>query len=88
VGRRVGLDDIEKLKSLTLPGIEFRPLSRPVQSLYRLRYRDSHSDEIMTKLNSNLFYNMHTSWNDFPVNQLEVNRVGEEYQLVTYESMT
>jgi hypothetical protein len=75
VGRRVGLDDIEKLKSLTLPGLEFRPLSRPAhsQSLYRLRYRDSHSDEIMTKLNSNSFYNMYTSWNAFPVNQLEVN---------------
>jgi hypothetical protein len=35
-----GLDDMEKRKFLTLPGLEFRPLSRPAlsQSLYQLRY--------------------------------------------------
>jgi hypothetical protein len=37
---RVGLDDMEKLNFLTLPGLELRPLGRPActQSLYRLSY--------------------------------------------------
>jgi hypothetical protein len=40
VGPRAGLEDMEKRKFLTLPGLEFRPLGRPApsQSLYRLRY--------------------------------------------------
>jgi hypothetical protein len=40
VGPRAGLDDVEKRKFLTLPGLELRPLGRPArsQSLYRLRY--------------------------------------------------
>jgi hypothetical protein len=40
VGPRAGLDDMEKRKFLTLPGLELRPLGRPSrsQSLYRLRY--------------------------------------------------
>jgi hypothetical protein len=40
VGPRAGLDDVEKRKFLTLPGLELRPLNRPTrsQSLYRLRY--------------------------------------------------
>jgi hypothetical protein len=39
VDPRAGLDDVKR-KSLTLPGLELRPLGRPVrrQSLYRLRY--------------------------------------------------
>jgi hypothetical protein len=43
VGPRAGLDDVEKRKFLTLPGLELRPLGRPArsQSLYRLRYLDS-----------------------------------------------
>jgi hypothetical protein len=38
VGSRAGLDDVEKSKCLTLPGLELRPLGRParIQSLYRL----------------------------------------------------
>jgi hypothetical protein len=38
-----GLDDEEKGKFLTLPGLELRPLGRPAgsQSLYRLRYPGS-----------------------------------------------
>jgi hypothetical protein len=41
VDRRAGVDDMEKCKFLTLPGLELRPLSRQArsQSLYRLRYR-------------------------------------------------
>jgi hypothetical protein len=43
VDRKAGLDDMEKLKFLTLPGLELRSLGRPVrrQSLYRLRCRGS-----------------------------------------------
>jgi hypothetical protein len=38
VDPRAGLDDVEKRKFLTLPGLELRPLGRPArsQSLYRL----------------------------------------------------
>jgi hypothetical protein len=37
---RPGLDDVEKRKFLTLPGLELRPLGyrARIQSLYRLRY--------------------------------------------------
>jgi hypothetical protein len=39
VGSKAGLNDLEKRKFLTLPGLELRPLGRPArsQSLYRLR---------------------------------------------------
>jgi hypothetical protein len=38
-----GLDDVEKRKFLTLPGLELRPLGHPArsQSLYRLSYPGS-----------------------------------------------
>jgi hypothetical protein len=40
VGPRAGLGNMDKRMFLTLPGLELRPLCRPVrrQSLYRLRY--------------------------------------------------
>jgi hypothetical protein len=40
VDPRAGVDEVEKRKFLTLPGLEFRPLGRPARSpsLYRLRY--------------------------------------------------
>jgi hypothetical protein len=43
VGPRTSLDDVEKGKFLTLPGLDLRPLGRPArsQSLYRLRYPGS-----------------------------------------------
>jgi hypothetical protein len=43
VDPRAGLDDMEKRKFLTLPGLELRLLGRPApsQSLYRLRYPGS-----------------------------------------------
>jgi hypothetical protein len=43
VGSRAGLDDLEKRKFFTLPGLELRPFGRPVrsQSLYRLSYSGS-----------------------------------------------
>jgi hypothetical protein len=38
VGPRAGVDDVDKRKFLSLPGLELRPLGRPAcsQSLYRL----------------------------------------------------
>jgi hypothetical protein len=43
VGPRTGLDDVERRKILSLPGVELRPLGRPArcQSLYRLSYPGS-----------------------------------------------
>jgi hypothetical protein len=43
VSPRAGLDDVEKRKFLTLPGLELRSLGRPArsQSLYRRRHHDS-----------------------------------------------
>jgi hypothetical protein len=43
VNPRAGLNYVEKIKFLTLLGLELRPLSRPArsQSLYRLRYPGS-----------------------------------------------
>jgi hypothetical protein len=40
VDSRAGLDDMEKRKLLTLPGLEIRPLGCPARSqwLHRLRY--------------------------------------------------
>jgi hypothetical protein len=42
VGPRAGLDDVEKRKFLTLPGLELQPRVRPArsQSLYRPRYKN------------------------------------------------
>jgi hypothetical protein len=52
VDPRAGLDDLEKRKFLTQPGLELRPLSRPVhsQSLYRLSYSGSirHSSHFLS----------------------------------------
>jgi hypothetical protein len=43
VGPKACLDDVEKRKFLTLPGLELRPLGRPArsQALYRQRYPGS-----------------------------------------------
>jgi hypothetical protein len=45
VGRRTCLDYEEKRTIFTLPGLELRPLARPVrsQSVYRLRYSSSYT---------------------------------------------
>jgi hypothetical protein len=46
-----GLDDVEKRKFLTLPGLEPRFLGRPSRSqqLYRLRYPGSYISQIHAK---------------------------------------
>jgi hypothetical protein len=45
VDPRAGLDDVEKRKFLTLPGLELSPLVRRVrsQSLYRPSYRGKYN---------------------------------------------
>jgi hypothetical protein len=53
VDPRASLDDVEKRKFLTLPGLELRSLDRPArsQSLYRLSYPSSLiSDSLYDKL--------------------------------------
>jgi hypothetical protein len=42
VNPRAGLDDVEKRKVLTLPGLELRPLGRPArsQSHFTFAFRD------------------------------------------------
>jgi hypothetical protein len=44
VDPRAGLDNVEKRKFLTIPGLELQPLSHPAQgqSLHRLRYPGSY----------------------------------------------
>jgi hypothetical protein len=43
VDPRIGLDDVERINILPLPGLELRPLGHPArsQSLYRLSYPGS-----------------------------------------------
>jgi hypothetical protein len=50
VGPRAGLDDVEKRKFFTLPGLELRSLGRPArsQSLYRLRYPMQIEEDILS----------------------------------------
>jgi hypothetical protein len=52
VSSTAGLDDVEKIKFLTLPGLELQPLCRPTrnQSLYQLRYSGSQKNKY------NVFY--------------------------------
>jgi hypothetical protein len=47
VGPRAGLDDVEEIKFLTLPGLELWPLGRPAcsQSIYWLHYPGSITNE-------------------------------------------
>jgi hypothetical protein len=53
VDPRADLDDVQKRKFLTLPGLKLRPLGRRVhsQSLYRLRYPGSNNS-----IQFNIFY--------------------------------
>jgi hypothetical protein len=61
VDLRAGLDDVEKRKFLTLPGLELRPFGGPArsQSLYRLSYpgwdRRSRSKKKKVKLHEHVW---------------------------------
>jgi hypothetical protein len=60
VDPRAGLDDMEKRKLLSLPGLELRPLGHPDrnQSLYRLSYPGfSHLTSVLP-LNLNLYFDI------------------------------
>jgi hypothetical protein len=56
VGPKTGLDDLEKRKFLTLPGLELRPLGRPAcsQLLYRLRYPGSQLNSKLAHISTNI----------------------------------
>jgi hypothetical protein len=58
VGPRFRLDDVEKRKFVTLPGLKLRPLGRPArsQSLYRLRYPGENTAYLMFCLNNIKLY--------------------------------
>jgi hypothetical protein len=75
VDPRAGLNDTEKLKFLTLLGLELRRLGRPSrsQSLYRLRYRDS------------LFGGIANSLVSCNVNSYLVVEMENEYHVVHFE---
>jgi hypothetical protein len=62
VDHRASLDDVEKRKFLTLPGLELRPLGRPARSpsLYRLSYPgSSFTHLIYSEFSSVQFTNLH-----------------------------
>jgi hypothetical protein len=61
VGPRAGLDDVEKRKFLTLPGLELRPLGRP--PLCRIRYPGS----MGTSYKTSLMNSSSGLWNDVSI---------------------
>jgi hypothetical protein len=63
VGLRAGLDDVERRKFLTLPGLELRPLGRPArsQTLYRLHYPGS---QLLRYASQNMGPNIHLEISD------------------------
>jgi hypothetical protein len=56
VDPRASLDDVEKVKFLTLSGLELLPLRRPArnQSLYRLSYPGTYEKQVCRKKNTPL----------------------------------
>jgi hypothetical protein len=84
---RAGLDDVEKKKCLTLPGLELRPLGRPPrsQTLYRPRFPGSEGFctivvDIMPEIIS-VAYHLHWSiakssltWSSRPYSSLSMER--------------
>jgi hypothetical protein len=68
VGPRAGLDDVDKRKFLTLPGLELQPLRHPVrsQSLYLLRYpgslRRTVSQLISTQVDLSVLFGTSRHW--------------------------
>jgi hypothetical protein len=77
VGPRVGLDNVEKRKFLTLPVVEHRPLGRSVrrQSLYRLRYPVSQKISVQT---SERYESIdHYCWRSIVISFLTIVRYSE-----------
>jgi hypothetical protein len=56
VGPSADMEDVEKRKFLTLPGLDLRPLPRParIQSLYRPRYPGSFATSRINLLSLNM----------------------------------
>jgi hypothetical protein len=63
MGLRAGLDDVEKRKFLTLPGLEHQPPGHPThsQSLYRWHYPGSLEESCWTKSSNSVHDNI--QWN-------------------------
>jgi hypothetical protein len=61
VDPRAGLNDLEKLKFLTLPGLQLQPLGRPAcrQSLYQILYRGTSSLHIVTGKSRSIHFPAH-----------------------------
>jgi hypothetical protein len=71
VGPRASLDDVEKRKFLTLPGLELRPLGRPArsQSVYRLCYTGSRF--VCCRKCSNITYKSYRNEEDREMSELQ-----------------
>jgi hypothetical protein len=80
VDPRAGLDDMEKKKFLTLPGLELRLLGRPArsQSLYLLRYPGSLHSRIFVE-NYKSYFSSHPT----PMISSPMPAYGEEVPILT-----
>jgi hypothetical protein len=96
VDPRAGLDDLEKRKFLTIPGLELWPLSRPArsQSLYRLSYpgfslnalqiyTQLQYEAVLYRTSSNVA--VYTS-TPFLHNQLRIRKQNEKLGKTSYQS--
>jgi hypothetical protein len=75
---RAGLDNMEKLKFLTLPGLELRNLSLPArsQSLYRLRYCGSTTSWAATQ--TKYFYPCNRTWRPIELWDIEAPKFSRQ----------
>jgi hypothetical protein len=74
VDPRTDMDDVEKRKLLTLPGLELQPLGRPgrSQSLYPVRYPGSFGDKVLfgnRRMNTTLNLCIHSIYAKRQVNR-------------------
>jgi hypothetical protein len=78
VDPRAGLDEVEKRKFLTLPGLELRHLGRPAhsQSLYRLSYPGSYDVQVTKKFICFMNHEYNVSQSDIPVNGIFIWKEG------------
>jgi hypothetical protein len=83
---RTGLNDMEKRKFLTLPGLEFRPLGRPAnsQSLYRLRYPGSLPLKATNKI---IYRNVFKFWTDNDKGMVKVS-IAKEFFFIYFISFS
>jgi hypothetical protein len=65
MGTRTGVDDMEKIKFLPLPGLKLQPLGRPARSqpLYRMSYPGSNYLSHVHHVNRTSFQQQETKKN-------------------------